>query len=82
MQLLDSDVDTSEWVKNKKKFWAADPVHLTPDGYAELVKVLIVVNMATKLEVSSIVVEEDKGAEVAAETEAGRISNSSVSLVM
>jgi hypothetical protein len=40
MQLLDSEEDTSEWVKNKKKFWAADPVHMTADGYAELVRVL------------------------------------------
>jgi hypothetical protein len=40
MQLLDSEEDSSEWVKNKKKFWATDPVHMTADGYAELVRVL------------------------------------------
>jgi hypothetical protein len=41
IQLLDSEEDTEDWIRSRKKFWAADPVHMTPDGYTELTRVLI-----------------------------------------
>jgi hypothetical protein len=40
IQLLDNDEDTEEWIRSRKKFWAADPVHMTAEGYAELSCVL------------------------------------------
>jgi hypothetical protein len=40
IQLLDNDEDTDEWIRSRKKFWAADPVHMTAEGYAELTRVL------------------------------------------
>jgi hypothetical protein len=40
IQLLDNDEDTDEWIRSRKKFWVADPVHMTAEGYAELTRVL------------------------------------------
>jgi hypothetical protein len=40
MKLIDEEQDTADWVKNRKRFWSTDPVHMTADGYSELVRLL------------------------------------------
>jgi hypothetical protein len=40
MKLLDAVQDITEWTRSTKKFWSTDPVHLTPEVYEELTKVV------------------------------------------
>jgi hypothetical protein len=40
MKLIDAVQDTSEWTRSRKKFWSTDPVHMMPEGYEELAKVV------------------------------------------